>query len=345
MNDKKLLEVSIIRSIAITLLVVMHSFTIFAGGGWPKPDGVENVELYEYIVAFINGFQMEALVFVSGYIFSFQVNKLKKKYSLGSLLKKKFLRLLLPCWLFGIIYTICFKQEDNFWLSIWSILDGNGHLWFLTMLFWCFVGLFVIDRYKQKTKIFIVLLFILYCMPIPNFVCLGLSKVSHFLFYAYFGYVTFLYKEVVFRRLESRVVVLLLVYICLLVLYCLLESLREEKMGILLWDGGLFFMARITRFFMAIGGIMFLYVAVMKFLRCEGAGYVLPHWLVSFDGVCYGVYIFHQFILEWLYYSTDFPMMLNSYILPFVSFVVVFVLSIFLSRLFVLTKVGRFLIG
>ena len=72
MNDKKLLEVSIIRSIAITLLVVMHSFTIFAGGGWPKPDGVENVELYEYIVAFINGFQMEALVFVSGYIFRFK---------------------------------------------------------------------------------------------------------------------------------------------------------------------------------------------------------------------------------------------------------------------------------
>ena len=70
-----------------------------------------------------------------------------------------------------------------------------------------------------------------------------------------------------------------------------------------------------------------------------------PQWMVNAGGLCMGVYLFQQFILMWLYHYTKLPSFLGFYWLPWLGFIVALAVSISLSYLMRLTKVGRFLIG
>lgn len=67
--------------------------------------------------------------------------------------------------------------------------------------------------------------------------------------------------------------------------------------------------------------------------------------LIKLSSYCYGVYIFQQFILKFLYYKSDMAQCINPYALPWVATVVTIALSLILTDLSLRTKVGRFLIG
>ena len=60
-NSKRLLyEVSIIRPFVIFLLIIMHSFTMFAGG-WIMPEGIHEVTAYFWFVKFILDLELKQL--------------------------------------------------------------------------------------------------------------------------------------------------------------------------------------------------------------------------------------------------------------------------------------------
>lgn len=67
--------------------------------------------------------------------------------------------------------------------------------------------------------------------------------------------------------------------------------------------------------------------------------------LITLSGYCYGVYIYQQFIIQYLYYKTSVPLLVNEYALPWIGFVVALVLSILLCWVSLKTRFGRFLIG
>lgn len=67
--------------------------------------------------------------------------------------------------------------------------------------------------------------------------------------------------------------------------------------------------------------------------------------LIKLSGYCYGVYIFQQFILRYLYYKTDMAHCIDPYVLPWVATVVTIALSLILTDLSLRTRAGRFLIG
>lgn len=67
--------------------------------------------------------------------------------------------------------------------------------------------------------------------------------------------------------------------------------------------------------------------------------------LITLSGYCYGVYIYQQFILQYLYYKTSVPLLVNEYALPWIGFAVALVLSLLLCWGSLKTRVGRFLIG
>lgn len=49
---------------------------------------------------------------------------------------------------------------------------------------------------------------------------------------------------------------------------------------------------------------------------------------ITLSGYCYGVYIFQQFVLKYLYYKTDFPILFSSVTLPWISLLLALILSI-----------------
>ena len=141
MEKKRLLtDVVIIRPLIIGLLVVYHAFIIY-NGGWREPIGFVPVKAYGWIADFLHSFRMQVIIFIAGYVYSYQVLSLKRDESLGKIVTKKFKRLILPSLFFSLIYFFMFYDYSGY--TIWSgavkILSGAGHMWFLPMLFWCFV--------------------------------------------------------------------------------------------------------------------------------------------------------------------------------------------------------------
>ncbi len=75
------------------------------------------------------------------------------------------------------------------------------------------------------------------------------------------------------------------------------------------------------------------------------SGRKLPENIITLSTYCYGVYIFHQFILRYLYYHTAASVNILPYCLPWVAFASTLVLSLTITALFLKTKIGKFLIG
>lgn len=197
MAVKKLLyEVSVIRVITIFLLVVLHAFTIY-GGGWSLPDNVEPVSAYWWLAHLISGFRIEAIAMVAGYVFAYQVLSVGKDYSLHDFVKLKLKRLIVPMLFFGVIYYFLFRyQAGSFHVGFFllDVLSGPGHLWFLPMLFWCFIGGYFIWRYKLSEKILFIVLSLVSICPCV-WLPFGLSKALFFMVYFYTGFLLWKYKE------------------------------------------------------------------------------------------------------------------------------------------------------
>lgn len=82
------------RPILLVLLVAYHAFAPYVGS-WEKPDGIDEFEFYRWIGLLSRAFRLEGFVFISGYIFTFQVIERHKFDNFLQLLKSKTERLLI----------------------------------------------------------------------------------------------------------------------------------------------------------------------------------------------------------------------------------------------------------
>ena len=154
MKQKKLLyEVSIIRPLIIGLMVLYHCFCSW-GGMWPEFECFIPNTFYYYLVMLIKGFRIETIALIAGYVYSYQVIDLNRQSRFIPFLKKKFKRLIIPCLFFSTIYYLLFYYKGDFDLMDFTskITSGAGHLWFLPMLFWCFVAMYIITKFKPNRK-------------------------------------------------------------------------------------------------------------------------------------------------------------------------------------------------
>ena len=93
------------------------------------------------------------------------------------------------------------------------------------------------------------------------------------------------------------------------------------------------------RLFCAASGVAFVY-SIANYL-IEGKGLAIPRWLVELNGLCFGIYLFQQFILQILYYKTSLPSLVGPYWLPWVGLIVTLCISWLLTKLSLKTKIGR----
>ena len=96
-------------------------------------------------------------------------------------------------------------------------------------------------------------------------------------------------------------------------------------------------------FLMAVSGIIFFYLLVCYYTFKPN--FVLSPKVFYLSSVCYGIYVYHQFLLKYLYYYTSFPNLVGYILLPWVSLVIVIVFSYLLTVLSLKTNIGRLLIG
>ena len=90
-------------------------------------------------------------------------------------------------------------------------------------------------------------------------------------------------------------------------------------------------------------GILALYITVIHFTNREG--FIPPRWVINASSDCYGVYVYHQFILVWLYFYTPLVGTCPPLLVPIIGLILALSTSLLLTRLSLKTRLGRFLIG
>lgn len=344
--QKKLLyEVSIIRPIVIFLLVFLHSFTKIANGGrYSNNYQLDNV--YRWICWFVSGFRIETIALVAGYVFAYQSLDLNRKIPFCQFLIKKFKRLIIPMLVFGFVYYFLFLFDRNSFTIVKflvKLLSGCGHLWFLPMLFWCFIAIWLIDHYKLSSKILLAILACWTLIPMP-YVPFGFAKMPHFLFFVYAGYYLWIYHGKLWKKYlnTTSISIMWLVYIVLVIARHLLlsePSNTTSKFQTLFFEES----QSIIELSMSCAGILALYLNVCFFTN--RATFKPKQWIIRASDDCYGVYVFHQFILVGIYFFTPLVEDINPLLVPWIGLFFAFSFSLILTKVFLKTRFGKFLIG
>ncbi len=344
-KKKLLYEVSIIRPLVIFLLVLLHSFTKIAEGGG-KTNDYQLVGFYQWFTWLISGFRIETIALVAGYVFSYQSHDLGRKYKFLPFLWKKFKRLIIPMIVFGLIYYFCFYfDKDTFTISsfLLKLFSGCGHLWFLPMLFWCFLAIWIIDHFKLSSWWLLLFLAVLSIVPTPG-LPLGFARLPHFVFYVYGGYFLWTKRDWLFEHCLTWkwIVALWLLYIALVVVSHAVMPSPSDTMSFIEK-----FLTLVERhavdLFMAVCGIIALYLTVCSFTTKDG--FKPKTWIILASDNCYGVYVYHQFILVWLYFYTSLVAVCHPLVVPWIGFAFALTISLLLTKLTLKTKIGRLLIG
>lgn len=346
-SPKKLLcEVSFIRPIVIFLLIFLHSFTKIAKGGGQTNDYQLSI-VYQWLCWLISGFRIETIALVAGYIFAYQSINLKRSYKFWPFVLKKFKRLIIPMLVFGLIYYFCFLfnasvfSVKSFLLDVFS---GCGHLWFLPMLFWCFLVIWIIDHYKLSSWKTLIILAIVSTAPLPATLPFGLARLPHFVFYVYAGYFLWTKREWLHANcLKTPIIICLwLAYILLVVVLHSLMSVPSTSASVL--QKGLIIMTpQFIGLLMSCCGIIALYLTICKTTTKEG--FQPKSWVIVASDYCYGVYVYHQFILILLYFKTPLVANCPPLLVPWIGFAITALVSLLLTKLTLKTKTGKYLIG
>lgn len=224
----------------------------------------------------------------------------------------------------------------------YGIINGCGHLWFLPMLFWCFIGCWLLLKVNCKEVYKLVFLVILNIIPTPPLPLRITSAVS-FMFYFYSGYLVYQHRDAISNWLNAKKLVLM--WILAALVFAVLRPLRDlfiisGSMGIV-QKVVLISADHLSHLLYALATLVAFYGTALFYVK----NHTLKVFTIKLAGCCFGIYIFQQFILQLLYYKTSFPALVGPYRLPWYGFIITTLLSYSLTVAFLKTRTGRFLIG
>lgn len=343
--NQRLDEIYFLRPMTILLLVVMHAFTMYAGN-WPLPDGIQPVRAYFWVQQFSYSCMLEMFVLISGYVFGFQLFGQRREYSFTKLLYSKFRRLIIPSMVFSFIFMLCFSDfvSQHQWKTIIHVtIAGYSHLWFLPMLFWCFIGGWAINKYKINDIAALAVLLILSIFSHIH-LYLQLDNACYYLFFFYLGMVTYKYRERMINMVNTNTAGIYLSFVVYVILVILHTRTIEEFSAadaIDMLDRTLVYAQINTcRISYALMGVMTIYLIVLRLV----SKWELPEYVVKINSYCFGIYIFQQFVFMILYYNSPFPQLVGTYWLPWVGVFVTLVVSCLATRILLCTRIGKYLL-
>ena len=334
-------EVTLMRTILALLIVFMHSFTCY-NGSWKQPAGYIDIPLYKWLSRTSFAFTLEAFVFISGYLFAFQRITLKRTGGGIDMITNKLKRLILPSIIFSTLYFVIFYEYKGLGDAMYSIINGCGHMWYLPMLFWCFLGGWFLEQIKIGDvwkMVFLVLLNLCAAFSLP----LQLTGAASYLVYFYGGYLLYThYSEKIKQSITPKRLVI--AWIVFIVLFAILRPLQD----VLVTDNN----DILHKIIFQVGNhtcrLVYAWAGLIAFFGTT-VYYTQKHQLSlltqKIAACCFGIYLFQQFVLQLLYYKTDFPVWVGPYWLPWCGFVIAIVVSYLFSVLLLKIKLGRFLIG
>lgn len=347
--EKKLylMDVVLMRLVLITLLIIYHALCVHTGAWQPPFEGFQQIAVYDWIGMLSHTFQLEAMVLISGSLLGYKLLLQKSEtLTFNICVVKKAKRILLPSILFSILYYIMFF-DTNVPLPniVLRIANGCGHLWFLPMIFWCFVITYLIARFMPSNSKYQHLLLIIFALlavynPLGS-LPIGLGSVGSFLFYFYAGYLLRLGRLKLPTTNSRNIAIATSTFAVVFLAYMMIR--QELQPTDIINKAVKMLCMNIAHVVMCVTAIFAIYATANK--PCVIAYLTARPQLITISGYCYGVYIYQQFILKLLYYKTPMPMVVNEWLLPWIAFGITLVISLLLCHLTLKTRLGRYLIG
>ena len=317
-DGKILYEVIPLRLFLIVTLVFYHAFAVFSGA-WTPIAGYPDIPIYGIIDKLSVASLLETFVFISGYILGYQVSRKGVGLILDSksYFYKKLKRLIFPSLLFSILYVLTFYDlNDSIWEITYNVLSGAGHMWFLPMLFWCFVFIYFTEKFSLTIKSIIAmipLLLLASFLPFP-------LRIGTAMYYFPFFYVGYSIKRYMISINHCDGKVIFSFFVCFLLTFVLKINIEDAiKTGGLLPHIVSLMIFVSTRFVCAAFGVTLFLLLSMKLDK----HYDTSKWkiLLKLSDCCFGVYIFQQFILK-LTEQTTLPQNVSPYIFPWIAFAI-----------------------
>ena len=284
----------------------------------------ENIETFRFICILA----LQIFTFISGYLYAKGRHK-----DLKTIIKNKSIRLLVPYFFWSVVVACIFPFERS-WMYL---LCGMWHLWFLLMLFVCFVIVTAIKFYTRKLRMMIFFVVaISACNWFINKYNLN-SNPNYFAYQSVLNYIPYFLSGIAISKYE---------------LFKSFQKFGKFRLT-------LFFMLTTLILFMyhLRGGFplstMYMWIVVASFICCLYvlAGKIVnnekicpPHLLNSLDKTSMGIYLIHHILiyifLIYVPYATSI-MDNHPYISPCILFVCVLLLShilvSFMSRFIVIS--------
>ena len=319
----------VMRVILVALLILYHSFAPFSGN-WDPIYSFDS-PVYFWIGKFGYSFFLEAFVFISGLLagYQFVAGGGNSKIYDGKFVLKKAKRLLLPSVVFSVIYFACFYKWEGSVAFIRSILDGCGHMWFLPMLFWCFVCLWLMSKINMHPYWLLAFAFFL-TFAYNGLLPLRIGRAFYYFFFFLLGY--FVHQGYMKKILDTRWAVIITLAAVFVVSYVACVAVRFHIV-----------VSRLLRTLSAFCGLTACYLIVLRFIPKDGVA--LPRWMIVISRYSFGIYILQQFVLQAIYYNTSLPLVVDYILTPWIGVLLAFVLSFAGTHLMLKTRVGRFLVG
>ena len=215
--NKRLFHIEILQAFGILCVFLGHALRIYHEGGWYFHNA-QTVLAFDIIDKFIFSFHMPLFVFLSGFLFYLNKEKIESAWEY---ILKRVKRLLLPFYLAGFLYVlpiICFinplDKSVGFYYTSFLTLDYTWHLWFLIALF--VITLFFVLYYFKFNKInkYVLLAFLL---GINLLATIGpsscLARIPKFAIFFYLGCLFVEHKDFIEKTLAKFIWVILPIFV------------------------------------------------------------------------------------------------------------------------------------
>lgn len=237
-----------------------------------------------------------------------------------------------------MFFTLLFMlTTDSF--SIRPFYQGDyWHLWFLPMLFWCFVfgliiGKVVVNKPFYISLIVLSVFFALIFIPFRAPAVFGLNALKNWLFWFFGGMVTMRYDKIVFNFIRR---------------FHLVWGLIAVNLMIQLYTPTLYENYTVWKLIASVSGVYAIWY-VTRIIPWNN--FAFTDILLMLSSCSFGIYIFHNWI-EMLLLSKSIQRIIpierfafdNPWLSPFIFVAFAFTISFGLTYCIRLSKIGRHLI-
>lgn len=332
-------DIAVLRLLCITIVVFFHAYGMMYARHFSEATRTLYQSKYElFNQTYLINIAMPMFIFISGFLFGGQLMR-RQPISFGKMIKSKFMRLMLPFFVFTILFM--FTQNAVSWKPFYQWT--YSHLWFLPMLFWCFVVTYFLRPLILNDNLVISISTLLALVAV-SFVgkvvpmIFGLHNINTSIYWFALGVWFYKHEQTLMMR-NASVPVKILTIIIGIILYPVVMTLYPQEYGEQTISG-------------VIVTILAIYSLWVLFNWIPWQNFLITDYLVSLSACSFGIYIFHNWLEAHMVSRTAqhvFPLeqwaQEHIYLFPFIFSVLAFIISLAITWVLLKFKVGQKLIG